>query len=184
MKRKMLTLIFIVLFFPISSKAATIKYSWERWCSGTCEQTYTLKIDNSQKEYLNNLNPSLILTGEASDIELINVEGIDGWQATARREDNKIIMNFTREDAINTKAFVIGILKLKLKNYNTDYAAQLEMDGKTINVLKADKTITNSGELQNPSTGAKLNIILIATGTIISVSLIIIGRNKSKLYKI
>ena len=58
------------------------------------------------------------------------------------------------------------------------------MNGKITNVLKANTTTTNNGELQNPSTGAKLNIILIATGTIISATLIIIGRKKSKLYKI
>lgn len=185
MKTKTLKLLlFLILVFPISTKAASIKYSWERWCSGTCEQTYTLKIDNSSNEYLNNLNPSLTLTGDADEIELINVEGTDGWTATATREGNKITMNFTRDTAINSSSFVIGTLKLKLNNYYTDYAAQLEMNGKITNVLKANTTTTSNGELQNPSTGAKLNIILIATGTIISATLIIIGRKKSKLYKI
>ena len=117
MKTKTLKLLlFLILVFPISTKAASIKYSWERWCSGTCEQTYTLKIDNSSNEYLNNLNPSLTLTGDADEIELINVEGTDGWTATATREGNKITMNFTRDTAINSSSFVIGTLKLKLNN--------------------------------------------------------------------
>ena len=178
----------MVLIFPIGVDAASIKYGWKRWCSGTCEQTYTFTVDDLNGA--TTLNPSLTLTGDAEEIEIVSVNGADGWSATSSRDGNKINMTFTREDAATSNN--LGTLTLKLNNYNTDHSATLELDGKVTVVAKATATLNKDGsttpiedgELTNPDTGAFMNYTLIAGGIGIAATILFLSKKNKKLYKI
>ena len=112
MKKVLGMVLVMVLVFPIGVDAASIKYGWKRWCSGTCEQTYTFTVDDLNGA--TTLSPSLTLTGDAEEIEVVSVNGADGWSATSSRDGNKINMTFTREDAATSNN--LGTLTLKLNN--------------------------------------------------------------------
>ena len=178
----------MVLIFPIGVDAASIKYGWKRWCSGTCEQTYNFTVDDLNGA--TTLNPSLSLTGDAEEIEVVNVNGADGWSATSSRDGNKINMTFTREDAATSNN--LGTLTLKLNNYNTDHSATLELDGKVTVVAKANATLNKDGsttpiedgELTNPDTGAFMNYTLIASGVGVATVILFLSKKNKKLYKI
>lgn len=170
----------IILLLPVGANAADIDYSWERWCSGNCTLSYTFTVDNLNGATA--VSPILTLTGDADQIEVVSVEGADGWNATNSREGNKITMNFTREGA--TTSNNLGTLTLKLKNYNTNYSAQLELDGSVITIAEASSTTTNDGELTNPDTGAFINYGIIVGGLGISAIIILLSKKNKKLYKI
>ena len=188
MKKVLGMVLVLALFLPISADAASIKYGWERWCSGTCEQTYTFTVDDLNGK--TTLNPSLTLTGDAEEIEVVSVNGADGWSATSSRDGNKINMTFTREDAATSNN--LGTLTLKLNNYNTDYSATLELDGKVTVVSKATATLNKDGstnpvedgELTNPDTGAFMNYTLIASGVGVATVILFLSKKDKKLYKI
>ena len=169
----------MVVLLPIGANAASIDYSWERWCSGSCTQTYTFTIDNLNSA--TTVSPSLTLTGDADQIEVVSVEGADGWSATSSRDGNKVIMNFTREGA--TTSNNLGTLTLRLNNYNTNHSAQLELDGSVITIAEANSTI-NSGDITNPETGAFMNYALIASGLGIGSVILFLSKKNKKLYKI
>lgn len=178
----------MVILLPIGANAASINYSWERWCSGTCEQTYTFTVDNLNGA--TTLSPSLTLTGDAEEIEVVSVEGADGWSATSSRDGNKVTINFTREGA--TTSNNLGTLTLRLNNYNTDHSATLELDGVVTVVAKATTTLNRDGsttpigdeELTNPDTGAFMNYTLIAGGIGIAATILFLSKKNKKLYKI
>ena len=169
----------MVILNPIGANAASIDYSWERWCSGSCTQTYTFTIDNLNGA--TTVSPSLTLTGDADQIEVVSVEGADGWSATSSRDGNKVIMNFTREGA--TTSNNLGTLTLRLNNYNTNHSAQLELDGSVITIAEASST-TSDGELTNPDTGAFMNYTLIAGGIGIAGVILFLSNKNKKIYKI